>query len=181
MTMGVYCVQFMQHNKWFPTYIGISKNIEQRWKEHKVYLRSNKHENQYLQNIWNKYQEQAFEFSILEVNNNYKELLDLEKQYANDFGYPDRDLCLNIGSPGESNPFFGKKHTELSKQKMSEKQQGINNSFFGKKHSEKTKIKMSERKKGKYEGENNPMFGRKHSEETKLKISQSLKNKNKGV
>lgn len=47
-------------------YIGSSKNIKSRWKQHIDKLRENKHGNTYLQNAWNKYGEQSFWFEIIE-------------------------------------------------------------------------------------------------------------------
>lgn len=49
-----------------------------------------------------------------------------------------------FGKFGELNPFFGKKHSEETKQKISNKNKGENNAFYGKKrpeHSEKMKGK----------------------------------------
>lgn len=107
--------------------------------------------------------------------------------------------------------------TEKQKKAISKRQQGENNSFYGKKHSEETKEhwskirtgrkqsekskqKISEANKGKilsfetkrkiaearknYTGENHPRYGRKHSEESKKKISESTKGRipwNKGL
>lgn len=38
------------------------KNAQIRWKDHLRLLRLNKHHSQYLQNAWNKYGENAFEY-----------------------------------------------------------------------------------------------------------------------
>jgi hypothetical protein len=62
----------------------------------------------------------------------------------------------------EQNPFYGKKHTEETKQKI-----GL--ARKGKKYSEETKKKMSLSQLG----EKHPMYGKKHSEETKRKMSES--------
>ncbi len=163
MTMGVYCIQLEKKNYW-RSYVGISKNIEQRWREHKNCLRGNYHDNKYLQQSWNKYEEDRFEFHILEEVDNYDELYELEKEYAHTFGYGERSLCFNIGAPGEINGWLGRKHTEKSKQKMREAQRG-------KKLSEEHKQKLSEAQKG----EKNHNFGKKFSEETKRKMSKALR------
>ena len=57
---------------------------------------------------------------------------------------------------GENHHFFGKHHTEETKQKMSEVQKGENNPMYGKHHTEETKKKMSEAQKG----EKGSMYGR---------------------
>mgnify|MGYP000886959842 CR=1 FL=1 len=46
-------------------YIGSSINIWTRWGRHLSDLRKNKHDNNYLQNAWNKYGEDNFEFGVL--------------------------------------------------------------------------------------------------------------------
>jgi group I intron endonuclease len=60
---GIYCILNILNNK---RYIGYSQNINKRWTRHKNDLRRNKHDNSYLQNAWNKYGEENFEFVILE-------------------------------------------------------------------------------------------------------------------
>ena len=57
---------------------------------------------------------------------------------------------------GENHHFFGKHHTEETKQKMSEVQKGENNPMYGKHHTEETKKKMSEAQKG----EKGSMYGK---------------------
>ena len=48
------------------SYIGISIDYVARWKQHKRALRNNKHCNRKLQNAWNKYGEESFEFQVIE-------------------------------------------------------------------------------------------------------------------
>lgn len=66
----------------------------------------------------------------------------------------------------EKNPMYGKFHSPIAKQNMSEKKKikyiGAGNPFFNKKHSEITRKKISIAR-----------CGKKHSEETKQKLSQS--------
>lgn len=47
-------------------YIGSSKDIEHRWRQHKNQLNENQHGNLYLQNAWNKYGGANFKFEIIE-------------------------------------------------------------------------------------------------------------------
>lgn len=60
---GIYCIENKITNK---KYIGKSVNIYERWRQHKIFLRHNKHHNKYLQFAWNKYGENTFDFYIIE-------------------------------------------------------------------------------------------------------------------
>lgn len=46
-------------------YIGCSKHVQRRWKEHKRELNSNKHGNGHLQNAWSKYGPDNFNFVVV--------------------------------------------------------------------------------------------------------------------
>lgn len=72
-------------------------------------------------------------------------------------------------------------YTIEEKEKISQLMSGENNSFYGKNHSEETKNKMSKIKQGKYIGGKNPFYGKYHSDESKEKISKSLKEKPKKI
>lgn len=76
----------------------------------------------------------------------------------------------------ENHPFWGKKHSEYTKNKISESVKKVvqreNNPFFGKKHTEESLIKM----RG-----HTPFLGKFHSSETKEKIGISKKNKKRPI
>ena len=74
---------------------------------------------------------------------------------------------------GELNPFFGCKHSEEAKNRMSESKKG-NTNLLGYKHTEETKKRLSEMNKGKTYS-----LGLKRSDETKKKISETMKGKPK--
>lgn len=77
---------------------------------------------------------------------------------------------------GEDNPFYGRHHTEESKEKMRLSRgdiSGENNPMYGRNHSDASRRKISESKAGKCTGEDNPMYGKKHSDETRDKIRKS--------
>ena len=48
-------------------YIGSSHNLLKRKNNHFTNLKNKKHQNFYLQNAWNKYGEQTFEWEIVEI------------------------------------------------------------------------------------------------------------------
>ncbi len=63
-------------------YLGSSVNTEERKRVHWWALRNSRHENLKLQRAWNKYGEESFEFSVVEVFvGDYKGLLLLEDEH----------------------------------------------------------------------------------------------------
>lgn len=163
-------------------YIGITsqKNVNSRWKRGKGYIH-----NIHFTNAINKYGWNNFKHEIIAKNLTEKEAKKLEVELIAKFnsmnpkyGYnmtAGGDGTVGLHLYGEKNPFYGKHHTEETKQKMSENHYdyyGENNPFYGKHHSEESKRKMSEAAKGKYAGENNPNYGKKLSQERKEQIRQ---------
>lgn len=59
---------------------------------------------------------------------------------------------------GDKNPFYGKKHTEESINKMSESHKGCVSPMKDKHHSEATKLKWSKIRTGKQKGASNPAW-----------------------
>jgi group I intron endonuclease len=60
---GIYSIFCVSDQK---RYIGFSMNIEERWYFHRRKLNKNIHENKIMQNAWNKYGKDDFEFSIVQ-------------------------------------------------------------------------------------------------------------------
>ena len=127
-------------------YVGQSTEINTRWIKHRYQLRHNIHKNTHLQNSFNKYGENNFEFVILQECEE-KQLNKLEQSTIDD--NPD---CYNMVKyvedvRGKKNPFFGKKHRESSKLLMSKWKKknflGINNPNYGNKQTKETVIKMA--------------------------------------
>lgn len=58
---GIYAIQ-----KGDRSYIGSSVDITLRWRKHRSDLRGGRHHNRHLQNAWNLYGENSFEFVVLE-------------------------------------------------------------------------------------------------------------------
>ena len=87
---------------------------------------------------------------------------------------------------GEENPFYGKFHTNETKDKISqvgkenkgwvEKRrtyQGENNPFYGKTHSKETRENLREKALEQFSTQGHPFQGKKHSEESKAKFREN--------
>ena len=152
-------------------YIGSAVDIAQRWRTHRCLLRRGDHHAPYLQNAWNKYGEEAFEFLVLEehlvdrILEAEQILLDKYKTWNPKNGYNTLKIA---GST------LGYKHTEETKAKISESIKGIE-------RSEETKEKFRQRMLGYNPSEETreklrqANLGKKKSEESKKKLSNSLK------
>lgn len=168
---GIYCIENIKTHK---KYIGQSVNVDDRWRKHRYELNKGSHDNSYLQNSWNKYGEEYFNFYILEYCS--LDLLDEKERYYIDYyNTMDRDLGYNLKSGGQDHNFqceeVRKKISESTKKayqnsnlkeirsndalkqwanpEIKEKIMGKNNGMYGKHHSEEARRKMSEMKKGK--------------------------------
>lgn len=102
----------------YPTkrkYVGSSKEIQKRLYLHLVQLRKNTHHCPYLQNVWNKYGEDAFDFFLIEECP--KNQLDVREQFHMD-ATPELGFELMNCHPaaGSSRDF---KHSEATRKKMS--------------------------------------------------------------
>ena len=71
----------------------------------------------------------------------------------------------------------GKTHSTEWSQIMSEKFSGQGNPFYGKHHTEETKQKISQNRKGKLIGQNHPFYGKHHTKDSLQKISEHRQGK----
>lgn len=139
--IGIYGIRNVVNGK---IYVGkTGMNFGDRWDSHRSLLNNNKHSNPYLQNAWNKYGNDNFEFIILEECA-VGELNEREIYYIS--YYREQNLSYNIYDGGDGGILLGKHLSDETKKKIGEKNK-INSS--GKVHSEETKLKMSEAHKGK--------------------------------
>lgn len=60
---GVYKIVNIVNNK---IYVGSSKDVENRWQQHRNQLQNNQHGNTHLQNAWNMYGSKNFIFEVIE-------------------------------------------------------------------------------------------------------------------
>lgn len=157
--IGIYCIRNTINNK---RYIGCSRNISKRFNRHKNLLMSNKHFNYKLQNDFNTYGIDSFEFLILlECENDKLELL--EEKYINVFNSIDKGYNIRPNNYVITDE-MKLKISESTKLAM---QSDIVKSKLNKEIKEDTRIKISNSLKEYYK--NNP--------QAKIKISDSKKGK----
>jgi group I intron endonuclease len=98
-------------------YIGSAENYWNRIWKHKSDLRTNIHHNHYLQNAWNKYGEEDFEFSIIENLEIGDNIVEREQYWIDYLNIKDKNIGYNLKLRAYSN--LGYKFSEQSKIKMS--------------------------------------------------------------
>src|ERR1039458_6811279 len=78
-------------------YVGQSANMPRRWaNDHRPALRHNKHDSKYMQNVWNKYFEDAFDFEVVE-NCDVDDLTEREQWWMDELK-PVFNTCPTAGS-----------------------------------------------------------------------------------
>lgn len=128
MEAGVYLISNNVNGK---CYVGSTVHLDQRRREHFSRLANNKHINAHLQNAYNKYGREAFDFEILEtidIDDNIKDKLLKREQFWIDNLKPEYNVLLVAGSN------LGYHHTEETKKKISESTTGVKKSEEHAKH-----------------------------------------------
>ena len=134
------------------SYIGItSQSLNRRWKNGNGY-KNNKHFTRAIQ----KYGWDNFEHTILEDNLTLEEAYEKEQYYIDLFNTYNSDYGYNLTKGGDG--VKGIVFSEETLLKMSENFIGENNPFYGKHHTEETKEKLSNHFKGLMVGELNPNY-----------------------
>jgi len=102
-TSGIYQIRCKRNGK---VYVGSTVNLSQRWTRHVYSLRRGNHKNIHLQQAWNKYGKDSFEFSILELVP-AAQLLVSEQKWIDQTRCTNRQVGFNIypiaSSPGNKN------------------------------------------------------------------------------
>ena len=216
--IGIYRIRNSVNQK---IYIGSSKDIEERWYNHKRALRAGRHHSILLQRSWDKHGEESFVFEIVELIQDENQLLILEQTYLDKLNpklnvgknssggdnltkHPLRDQIIekmSIASKkrgkicgdyarkhyqGSGNPNYGNKWSDAQKDTASkrlkiyyENHDGyLLNKTFEEIHGVETALKLrkniSDRAKKRI-GKKNPFYGKRHSEEMKNKVSKANK------
>lgn len=112
---GVYQIKNLQNGK---IYIGSTiMSFLKRFYHHQSMLRVGKHKNNYLQNSFNKYGEDNFEFSILEVCSK-ENCLEREQYYIDKFEVIDKNKGYNINPLASGTSNMSKETIEKRRQTM---------------------------------------------------------------
>lgn len=111
---GVYKIINLINGK---IYIGSTKNMRRRLWKHRALLRHNKHHNQHLQNSWNKYGENNFDYAIIEQCD---ESCQYEReQYYIDTLHPEYNIAEEVLLPSYTED-SRRKHSETRKRMFAE-------------------------------------------------------------
>ena len=184
MASGIYKITNTTNGK---VYVGSAVNFNNRWKEHVRELRKGKHHSSALQNAWNKYGEDNFEFSIIEECERTRKVLLGREQYWIDTldsvanGY---NIAKTAGSQlgmkqspeaitARVEKNTGKKRTPETRALMSEVQSNRSPEWCANISAAKKRY-WAEKGTDSIKGENNPMYGKSPSQETLEKMSRSL-------
>ncbi len=142
---GIYSIKNIVNGK---QYIGKSKNIQKRLKQHIYYYKKNsKDENRHLKNAFNKYGLINFECLILETLNKDEQLLkQKELEYIISFNTLDRKLGYNLRLDTATSCIVSEETKELHRKNS----KGANNPNFGNKWSDEQKAHLSKLRKSKF-------------------------------
>lgn len=148
-------------------YYGITKQEpKQRWRNGKGYK-----DNQYFTRAIEKYGWNNIDHIVLFDSLTESEAKELEQYFIQWYNTANRDYGYNItlggeggnGLKGDKCYWFGKHHTEESKEKISKNHMDVSGEkhpMYGKHHTEESKVKMSESQKGLHCGDKNYWYGK---------------------
>jgi group I intron endonuclease len=134
---GIYCIKNLTNQK---KYIGSTTHFQKRFSKHLFELKNGYHPSLHLQNSYEKYGSNSFEFTVVEIiskniQNFEPKLLRTENKYIKYFKSNDKRFGYNLRISAESN--FGITHSPKAKTRIK-----------GKKLSEETKKRMSLSRQG---------------------------------
>lgn len=171
---GIYKIQNILNGK---VYIGSSVHIMSRWSRHRSDLEKNRSTSIKLQLSYNKNGKDNFKFSIIEECS-IDDLIIREQFYIDIFNSYEN----GYNSAPKAGNTLGYSPTKETRDKISQAMKGNKNPFYGKKHSEETKEllriintgkKLSEEHKKKIGDSQRGVSVKPFTEEHKLNISKS--------
>lgn len=142
----IYCIENKINGK---KYIGKATSPKRRWSSHISISNKKSSYQKYIHRALAKYGKDNFWFRCIDFTLSEKEALDQEKYWIEFFKTNDRNIGYNLTTGGEGNS--GYKHTSETKKMLSEiakRRVGKLNPFYGKTHSNlvKNKIRISKSK-----------------------------------
>lgn len=140
---GVYKILNRKNGKF---YIGSSIDVEKRFSSHKKELIAGTHNNKHLQNAWNKYGEDSFEFLVIEEVSDINELRNRETYYLQSTKCTNPDIGYNLLD--NANIGLGVQASTEIRQKISVACSGDKNGNYGRKHTEEEKVRMRDNRWG---------------------------------
>lgn len=123
--VGIYYIYSKSQNCY---YVGKSKDIHLRFLKHLSDLRLNKHHSPYLQNVFNKYGENDLIFHVIKECK-FEETAELEKYYIQKYNSYEKGFNSTLGGEWGAP---GRKFSEETLKKMSERVKGEKNPGWGK-------------------------------------------------
>lgn len=164
-------------------YVGSTINKKVRFRQHRRFLRQNRHHCKHLQAAWNLYGESKFTFEVIEFVDISLDLAGVEDTYLAE--HVGKDHCYNSGyssrapwrgAPAHVTPNYGNTMSQEQKTVLSNytKQQWLDaDPRTGARHSEETRAKISAKVQAALaEGRGGKFVP---SEETRRKMSEALK------
>lgn len=165
---GIYTITNKTNNK---VYVGQSINVYDRFNRHKSALNRQVHDNDYLQQSWNKYGEDNFEFKLVKACKP-KYLDRFEKLLIRTMNLNDRSTGYNISGGGQGSIII----SEETRKKLSECGK---RGFKGRHHTEENKRYISKlsRERWKNPEYRNNLLNKLNSPENVKRNSQAMKDK----
>ncbi len=180
--MEEYCLYVHTNKINNKVYIGITNNIERRWRNKGIEYKPKKENTRPFWNAICKYGWDNFEHEVIQDNLMFEEACELEKYYIKLSQSTNRIYGYNIAIGGNGGRIYenhpkgmkGKHHTDEWKKEHSERMKGENNPFYGKTWTSENHPKGFKNKTHKEHPKG--MKGKHHTEESKRKTSETIKN-----
>ena len=134
---GIYKILNCKNGKF---YIGSSINIEKRFKSHIKDLETGIHNNQHLQNAWNKYGRDNFKFIIIEEVVDKNALRERETYYLQITNCTNPEVGYNLLN--NANIGLGVQASDEVRAKISKSCSGSKNGNYGRKHTDSELMKI---------------------------------------
>lgn len=141
--VGIYVIKNILNGKY---YVGSANKITTRKSRHISDLKLNRHHSIKLQRSWNKNGCDAFIFEVIQYCNT-EDLIINEQYWIDHFDSYNNGYNCNPIAGSQKGRVWTKEQKEKARASKIGTNVGVANPFFGKKHSEEVRKRMSENKK----------------------------------